>query len=467
MVTSSIYTDNIQIFSKWYYQLPSGKKIYIAPDRYTLCQFKIYDKEMSVKNIESFDRPTDVNIIEKDAIDAALELKANGLNPVIHNFANGYYPCGLYEEGGAGFEEDICRRTTLSLSLQKAHNHYPLNLNFGGIYSSACVFRNKENEGYCLLESPQMLHFISVAALNLRSNRHHNHILQNLEYAKHGEDALTEDGKEIMLNKMRTILRIAILNGHDAIVLGAWGCGNYKQRPKQIAYMFQTVLNEIEFRRKFRAVTYAISGHKNYVQFVRGIEGNSRFKYDDRPAYFCYRIGEARMWGAEYPGDSIESLAKEKLAHAIKFGITHFIDLTQEGELPPYEHLLPKDGSVHYLRFPIRDAHAPESIEAVYRLTTYIDTVLLDPNNGIYLHCWGGVGRTATIAGCWYAMHHNVSYYTTICSLLEMWKSCLKSNQQTIPDHWKQKDFIKQFVRLLHNQDIKDEPSVGYETQGI
>ena len=173
------------------------------------------------------------------------------------------------------------------------------------------------------------------------------------------------------------------------------------------------------------------------------------------------------MWGAEYPGDSIESLAKEKLAHAIKFGITHFIDLTQEGELPPYEHLLPKDGSVNYLRFPIRDAHSPESIEAVYRLTTYIDTVLLDPNNAIYLHCWGGVGRTATIAGCWYAMHHNASYYTTICSLLEMWKSCLKSNQQTIPDHWKQKDFIKQFVRFLHNQDIKDEPSVGFETNGI
>lgn len=452
MTHADLYLENDEIFARWNYKVSSVRSVSIFPDKSDLYHYEIYKDSFSVKDISPFEHPTEINIIEADAIDAAVELKTHGYNPAIHNFANGYFPCGLYAEGGNGMEEDLCRRTTLSLSLLNASSHYPLEMNYGGVYSTAGVFRSSEKEGYKLLETPFVLHFISVPALNLRSSTHHSRIVQNLEYALHGEDALTEKGKEIMLNRMRTILRIAIINGHDSIVLGAWGCGNYKQRPKQIASMFSTILNEIEFRRKFRAVTYAISGHKNYVQFVRGYEGNARFRYDDRPAYFCYRIGEARMWGAEYPGDSIESLAKEKINHAIKFGITHFIDLTQEGELHPYQHLLPKDGSVHYLRFPIRDAHAPESIEEVHGLTKYIETVLGDPNNAIYLHCWGGVGRTATIAACWYTFHHGTSYYTTICQLLEMWKDCLKSNQQTIPDHWKQKDFIKRFIHYIRNR---------------
>lgn len=466
MTRIRIFTDNKQIFSKWGYEASSGRFVNLPSEPNALCKYTIYDKEVSVADVPPFCQPTDIKIIEADAVDVALEMMTEGLNPVIHNFANGYFPCGLYSEGDSGFEEDLCRRTTLSLSLNSAQDHYPLDINFGGIYSGAYVFRGKESDGYALIDNPYLLHFVSVPALNLRSTRHHPRIVQNLEYALHGEDALTDDGKEIMLNKMRTILRIAIVNGHDSIILGAWGCGNYKQRPKQIAQMFRRVVNEIEFRRKFRAITYAIGGHKNYVQFVRGIEGDSRFKYDDRPAYFCYRIGEARIWGAEYPGDSIESLAKEKLAHAIKFGITHFIDLTQEGELPPYQQFLPDDGSVSYLRFPIRDAHAPKSIEDVLALTKYIDEVLQNPQNGIYLHCWGGVGRTATIAGCWYAMHYGTSYYTTISRLLVMWKSCLKSNQQAIPDHWKQKDFLRRFVNFLNNQE-DDSSLSGYETNGI
>ncbi len=466
MTKTEIYTDNRRIFSRWGYEAPSGKFVSLISEKEVLSRCAVYDEAVSVRDVPPFDNPTDIKIVEADAVDVALEMMGEGLNPAIHNFANGYFPCGLYCDGESGFEEDLCRRTTLSLSLENARNHYPLDINFGGVYSKACVFRKKESDGFALMDNPSLLSFVSVPALNLRSTRHHPRIVQNLEYALHGEDALTAEGKEIMLHKMRTILRIAILNGHDSIILGAWGCGNYKQRPKQIALMFRMVVNEIEFRRKFRAITYAIGGHKNYVQFVRGIEGDSRFKYDDRPAYFCYRIGEARIWGAEYPGDSIESLAKEKLAHAIRFGITHFIDLTQEGELPPYQHLLPKDGSVSYLRFPIRDAHAPKSIDDVLALTKYIDDVLRNPQNAIYLHCWGGVGRTATIAGCWYAMHYGTSYYTTISRLLVMWNQCLKSNQQAIPDHWKQKDFIRRFVNFLNNQE-EDGSLAGYEVNGI
>lgn len=50
----------------------------------------------------------------------------------------------------------------------------------------------------------------------------------------------------------------------------------------------------------------------------------------------------------------------------LHFGVKHFVDLTEEGELKPYCHLLPKD--VTYLRFPIPDSGVPQSIESVNRL---------------------------------------------------------------------------------------------------
>ena len=47
----------------------------------------------------------------------------------------------------------------------------------------------------------------------------------------------------------------------------------------------------------------------------------------------------------------------------VHFGVRHFIDLTEEGELRPYSHLLPKGCT--YTRFPIRDVRCPDSVESV------------------------------------------------------------------------------------------------------
>ena len=51
-----------------------------------------------------------------------------------------------------------------------------------------------------------------------------------------------------MLNKIRTIFRIGIENGHDALVLGAFGCGAYKLLPIEVAPLFRRVMEESEFK---------------------------------------------------------------------------------------------------------------------------------------------------------------------------------------------------------------------------
>ena len=58
--------------------------------------------------------------------------------------------------------------------------------------------------------------------------------------------------------KIRTMFRIALSNGHNAIVLGAWGCGDAGTPPEQLAEIFRKILTEDEFRNKFSKVVFAV-----------------------------------------------------------------------------------------------------------------------------------------------------------------------------------------------------------------
>ena len=60
------------------------------------------------------------------------------------------------------------------------------------------------------------------------------------------------------MNKIRTIFRIALVNGHDSLVLGAFGCGAFRLPPEAVAEQFSRVLAEPEFECRFRAVVFAI-----------------------------------------------------------------------------------------------------------------------------------------------------------------------------------------------------------------
>lgn len=142
-------------------------------------------------------------------------------------------PGGCVISGAGGQEENIFRRTDAHYAnmygLIRNEKQYPLDRNFGGIYSpKVTVFRGSEDAGYPLLDNPFHVAVITVAALNRPELTFDNKILQSLiEPTKH---------------KMRTILRIALVNGHDAIVLGAFGCGAFKIPRHTLLFFFMKLL---------------------------------------------------------------------------------------------------------------------------------------------------------------------------------------------------------------------------------
>ena len=127
-----------------------------------------------------------------------------------------------------------------------------MDINFGGVYSpEVTVFRNA-SDSYAFLDEPYKVGIVSVAALSFNEKSG-----KDLQY-KNAEGGFTPEGLEIMKNKIRTIYRLALSNGHDALVAGAFGCGAFRLPVDKVAAMFHEILNEAEFKNKFKEVVFAI-----------------------------------------------------------------------------------------------------------------------------------------------------------------------------------------------------------------
>ena len=167
-----------------------------------------------------------------------------------------------------------------------------------------------------------------------------------------------------------------------------------------------------------------------------------------RPLYQSFCAG-ANIFAGEYPGDKDPDTARGKIKGMISFGITHFVDLTEPGELSPYRQFLPPQ--VNYCRFPVQDLNAPKSTVETYRLIQKIDRWSREQGNKVYIHCWGGVGRTGTMVACLLATHNNNN--PSMDEILDTLRKCAaempKSAHRKMPESQEQYDFIRQFMEDL------------------
>ena len=62
---------------------------------------------------------------------------------------------------------------------------------------------------------------------------------------------------------MRTIFRIGLLHYHDSLVLGAFGCGAFRNPPAHITRLFHEVMEEEEFKNKYKLLVFAILDDHN------------------------------------------------------------------------------------------------------------------------------------------------------------------------------------------------------------
>ena len=123
-----------------------------------------------------------------------------------------------------------------------------------------------------------------------------------------------------------------------------------------------------------------------------------------------YWVVPGRFAAGEYPGATNRQQAAGRLRTLLRAGIDHFINLTERHEpLEPYAEVAAQeagqlDMTVVHARHPIGDMSVPRRPQQTAGILDAIDEALADGRN-VYVHCWGGIGRTGTVVGCWLVRH--------------------------------------------------------------
>jgi ADP-ribosylglycohydrolase len=152
-----------------------------------------------------------------------------------------------------------------------------------------------------------------------------------------------------------------------------------------------------------------------------------------RPNPNTYWVIPGKILAGEYPGDKDLVKAREKINRFLEVGVRHFVDLTEFGELVPYEEIL-SEGSraasiaATYQRFPIRDVSVPRDAAHLGEILLTINRRIRE-GGAVFLHCWGGVGRTGLVVGCW-LQEHGRTPDAALAELSRKWSTVAKSSEK-------------------------------------
>lgn len=182
-----------------------------------------------------------------DTVSALLKYGIRGKTAILNN-ASSKRKLGGILHGQIAQEESIGRCSNLFMIPDA---YYPI-ASDEFIYTHDATF--VKNVDYSPIV-PIDCDVITMPAVNLNKSHIDN---------KQTQDSV-ENYDELMTFKIEQILSSAILNGCDNIILGAWGCGVFKNDPKVIAEFFNKALSKEELRFQFENIVFAVINDKNSV----------------------------------------------------------------------------------------------------------------------------------------------------------------------------------------------------------
>ncbi len=142
-------------------------------------------------------------------------------------------------------------------------------------------------------------------------------------------------------------------------------------------------------------------------------------------------IPEKLMAGC-YPGTKDKNEARQKLKGLIVSGIRHVISLMEPSEydhsgnqFAPYVDQMEAIAesmkiNITFDQLPIKDLSIPSKKEMI-RILNQID-ICMKYKKPVYVHCWGGKGRTGTVIGCYLTRHGHASGHDVIDVIKELRK---------------------------------------------
>lgn len=249
--------DNIEVFNDTQKVINSRKSLMDAVKASNdKQQYWVTEEVPTFEN--RFD--TDAKIVVSKSTSFGAARKYNGEIAVL-NFASATNPGGGVTHGSFAQEECLCRCSTLynNLILKEAADKFylphrsglsPLH-NDDIIYTpGVVVFKSDDYKDYGTTKN---VNIITCAAPNLREVPKNEFNSENTTVPATISD---DDLLELHKQRGRKILSVAAANKNDYIVLGAFGCGAFRNDPKIVAEAYKQILPE--FKNAFKVIEFAV-----------------------------------------------------------------------------------------------------------------------------------------------------------------------------------------------------------------
>jgi protein-tyrosine phosphatase len=115
-------------------------------------------------------------------------------------------------------------------------------------------------------------------------------------------------------------------------------------------------------------------------------------------------VEPGRLLAGEYPASTSPSKTVEKVGLLVDAGIDSIVDLTTPADgLDSYRETMDAEAAkagrnIRHFAYPIPDNSVIDQ-EGYDRILDCIRSEI-ESGRKVYLHCWGGKGRTTTVVGC-------------------------------------------------------------------
>lgn len=243
--------------------------------------FKVHEGTIiEIKKTPKFN--TEFMVLDTDTVSALFDTSFNGKVGVL-NFASYKTPGGRYIEGSSAQEESLCHSSflynVLCLHKEDFYKRHFKTLN-RSLYTSELLYTPDITfvDRYVLQDWNEPLHVklksvefkdadvLTIAAPNIMSNTRWNTGIWNTDVGKNDNSyGINPDGslmneeqyRELLTERIKLILDVAIAKEDFNLILGAFGCGVFRNNPYIVSSIFHDLLWG-EYENVFNKVVFAV-----------------------------------------------------------------------------------------------------------------------------------------------------------------------------------------------------------------
>ncbi len=273
MDRKAVARETVDIMEKGYYET-EGSRIFIGELQErsmkgsflmtpTQGEALLEECEKYTNHCTGVQKTTIIQTWNCSTVDALLRLAAEEKKETgILNFASAKNPGGGFLNGAMAQEESIAASSCLYKTLLLHEEYYRKNRACGtmmytnhAIYSPEVVFFRDGK--FRLLKEPVTASVLTLPAVNMG------------QVMLRGEDV--EQAEQVMKRRMKLSLAIFARQECKCLILGAYGCGVFRNDPKKIAKWWQELLKD-SFADTFETVVFAVLDNSSSQACIKAFQ---------------------------------------------------------------------------------------------------------------------------------------------------------------------------------------------------